>query len=238
MATCGRCGRHGLFFSVDSATGLCADCLERYRREQRAEELARVIAEDERRREQKFFDGIKLVKGNLLTAKNGQKISMKVIGSKFDLKKMLHIQGCVYALDECDWETARNDVEYVDAILKDFREAHRNLPGFTINSDNITFKPVYSRGPHEFTTLTVYPLTSTGKPPKFALYLRLGMSLGQVGSIHYLQDGTIGKVELVCDTDRQYRIYMSIKKVQLVVDKITAWTPDTGTTELYRYAEA
>lgn len=238
MATCGRCGRRGLFLRLDAETGLCADCLERYRQEQIMEEFARIRAEEERKKEQKFLDGVKPVKGNLLVTDNGQKISIKVIGSKFNLKKMLHIQGAQYALDECDWDAVRADVVCVGDILLAFSGAHPNLPGFFIDSKKIEFKPAYSPGTHCFTTLSVNPLTATGKPPKFALRVRLGMSLGQVGSIHYLQDGTIGKVELAYDVERQYRITMSVKKGQLVVDKITAWTPDTGTTELYRYAEA
>lgn len=238
MARCGRCGKWGLFLWTDTNTGYCQNCLAEYRREQAIRAFQEEQAAKRKMEEEKFYNGIKPAKSTLI-CKNGQKISAKVVGSKFDLKKIANVYSCVYALGDEDIDLAKADIRFIDSILSSFKEEHRDIPGFTINAENVNFKPVYdARHISPYTSLCFNPLTTTGKPPKFAMYMDVYEDIDRTCRIHYLQNGEVGKAELVFEKGQQYRITMSIKKGQLVVDKITAWTPDTGTTELYRYAEA
>jgi hypothetical protein len=238
MATCRRCGKWGLFLWVDSVYGYCQDCYNAYQREKAFREFEEMQAAKEKAAAEKFYNGIKPVKGTL-TCKNGQKISTKVVGSKFDLKKILNVYAGVYVLGDDDVELVRDDIRTIDKILADFKEEHNSIPRFILNADKAKFKPVYdARQIKPYSILGFNSLTTTGKPPKYAMYIDVFESIDRNCRIHYLQNGEIGKAELVFDTDRQYRITMSIKKSQLVVDKITAWTPDAGTAELYKYSEA
>lgn len=106
---------------------------------------------------------------------------------------------------------AKEDILGMNRFLSEGHVNDSEVPIFSIYEKEIRFEPSDLSGIDDYTRLTILPLTPTGKQPKYPLMMafcllshdeqwKISQTKGKeiFGRIHYLQNGDIGKAEVVC----------------------------------------
>lgn len=142
-----------------------------------------------------------------------------------------------FLLDGKNRSVAQEDLLEFNPFLAEGKNIFPQMPLFQINRTNVCFQ---SEKPWEgsYTTLSLTPLTRTGKQPKYPLFLHFFLQSqdehwkimendGQeiFGHVGYLKDGTIGKADIVCWNfinrhDECYYFHIRRKGTELYLSKV------------------
>lgn len=121
-------------------------------------------------------------------------------------------------------KTATEDILSLNFFLEQAHERNAEIPAFAFSADKIRFEPG-DFSTDDYTTLSMLPLTKTGKVPKYPLKMTVrtlshdeawNMKLPDgpggdeiFGDIYYLQSGEIGKATIFCWRHERTKEYAS-----------------------------
>lgn len=113
-------------------------------------------------------------------------------------------------IDGKNQKIAKENILKLNAFLSQGYKKETDVPEFHIEADSIRFEPS-ERGGDDYTRLFMMPPTPTGKKPKYPLKMSFclmshdeqwkvssGKGKEIFGHIYYLQDGNVGKAEVIC----------------------------------------
>lgn len=139
--------------------------------------------------------------------------------SRFDFS---HVRGFNFGMEDNripilidgdNRKTASEDILSLNSVIRQAHDRDASIPVFSFSKDKIRFESKDLAG-DDYTTLTILPLTKTGKLPKYPLRMDVrtlsndeawnmkaqdGPGGDEIwGEIYYLQSGDIGKARIVC----------------------------------------
>ena len=117
----------------------------------------------------------------------------------------------IFFIDGKNQLIAKEDILDMNRFLSVGHINDSEIPIFSISEKEIRFEPSDLSGIDDYTRLTTLPLTPTGKQPKYPLMMafcllshdeqwKISQTKGKevFGRIYYLQNGNIGKAEIIC----------------------------------------
>lgn len=117
----------------------------------------------------------------------------------------------VFFIDGKNRLVAKEDILSMNRFLSEGHINDSEVPIFSIHEKEIRFEPSDLSGIDDYTRLVMMPPTATGKQPKYPIMMpfcllsqdehwQILRTKGKeiFGRIYYLQDGNVGKAEIMC----------------------------------------